>query len=421
MIMHRRDGTPQWVALDARTGSIGLVRADLSGKSGEPYSEAWLQDLLHHHPSLFPVEQIEPGFGDLIPLCKEMAVPLGAGRVGLIDNLFVTAEGGLVLIEAKLWRNPEARRTAVAQAMEYAGALFRLDYGRIETAVLKARGPDEPHAVSLFDIVAMSGADADEAEFHDALTRNLRRGRAIIALVGDGIREDIAPLAEMLQSHAGARFTFALVELAIYETPGAVARLVVPSVLAQTQLIERGVIRIDGPGGMAVSVDEPVATTIPIASGPTAAVTPRAMSISEDEFFEVLTQKLPEASALLRAFLSQAESLGVYPDFQRSLNLKHPSADRNPLNLASIYKEGFVETGPSSWFGREVAADTYNQSLATAIEGRVVQTGDGSFKVKRADGRTPRITELLPDHQQTWLAAMAEYIKACSPPSEIEG
>ena len=67
----------------------------------------------------------------------------------------------------------------------------------------------------------------------------------MIAVVGDGIRDDIAPLAELLQSHAGQRFTFALVELGIFETPQKATRLVVPSVLAKTVLIERGVVRLE--------------------------------------------------------------------------------------------------------------------------------------------------------------------------------
>jgi hypothetical protein len=74
------------------------------------------------------MEQIEPGFGRLIPVCKELPLTFGAGKSGSLDNLFVTRGGGLFLTEAKLWRNPEARRSVVAQAMEYAAALFRLNY-----------------------------------------------------------------------------------------------------------------------------------------------------------------------------------------------------------------------------------------------------------------------------------------------------
>jgi hypothetical protein len=107
--MRRRDGSPLWIA-DAQQPAIALHRADLGAKSVSGYDEAWLQALLHSHPEVFPIGQIEPGYGDLIPLCRELPLSFGGGRSGALDNLFVTRDGKLVLVEAKLWRNPEARR-----------------------------------------------------------------------------------------------------------------------------------------------------------------------------------------------------------------------------------------------------------------------------------------------------------------------
>jgi hypothetical protein len=232
--MRRRDGSPLWVT-DGQEPAKVLRRADLGAKADPSrYDEDWLQRLLHGHPEIFPIERVEPGFGDLTSLCRELPLNLG-GRWGALDNLFATRNGGLVLVEAKLWRNPEARRSAVAQAMEYAAAVFRMSYSELQSAVLKARGASNVAAASLYEIVAGS-SDAGEADFIDAVSLNLTRGRAVIAVVGDGIREDIVPLANLLQSHAGHRFTFALVELAIYETPDPQVRLVVPSILAQTTL-----------------------------------------------------------------------------------------------------------------------------------------------------------------------------------------
>ena len=96
-------------------------------------NERWLQELIHRHPQCLPMEQIEPGLGRLIPVCLEL--PL---RVGSVDNLMVTPEGNLVIVEVKLWRNPEARRQVVAQALDYATAMFELDYEGLQAAVRKA-------------------------------------------------------------------------------------------------------------------------------------------------------------------------------------------------------------------------------------------------------------------------------------------
>jgi hypothetical protein len=129
--MRYRDGKPLWVVEDQGTAKA-LDRADMSANvaSGQ-YDEAWLQALLHSHPEIIPIGQIESDFTDLIPLCREMPLP----PAGFLDNLFITRKGQLVLVEAKLRRNPEARRKVVAQALDYAAAVFRMSY----TASWKAR------------------------------------------------------------------------------------------------------------------------------------------------------------------------------------------------------------------------------------------------------------------------------------------
>src|SRR3546814_14315520 len=72
------------------------------------HDENWLQTLIHDHPAILPVSDIEPGFGDLIAAARE--VPSGPGY---IDNLYLTPPGAIVLVETTLWRHRtrrEARR-----------------------------------------------------------------------------------------------------------------------------------------------------------------------------------------------------------------------------------------------------------------------------------------------------------------------
>src|ERR1700724_881825 len=103
--MRQRDGKPLWISKSA-DGAQPLERADLNiGTAVGGYDEDWLQSLLYHHPKVLPIDQIEPGFGQVIPLCRELPLSFGAGRTGALDHLFVTQEGRLVLVETKLWRN----------------------------------------------------------------------------------------------------------------------------------------------------------------------------------------------------------------------------------------------------------------------------------------------------------------------------
>lgn len=406
-----RDGLPLWITTNADQHAAILNRVDL-GASGI-YSEAWLQNLLHCHPAIFPVKQIEPGFGELIPLCLELPLEIASGKYGALDNLFATKEGGLVLVEAKLWRNPEARRSVVAQAMEYAAALFSMSYSALESAVLQARHGESEPAASLFEIVAKKSQGLDEVEFIDAISKNLVSGRAIVAVIGDGIREDIKPLANLLQSHAGHRFTFALVEMAVYETPTPSVRLVVPSVLAQTVLIERGVVRIE--------INERSDLRVAVESAPSQ-LSAQRMTIGEDEFYETLETTSPGTSSCLRAFLSKAEAFGVYAERQGGLNLKHVALAGPPLNLAVITKTGIVDTGFATFWGRkEHGGQTYNKTLATLIGGVVAQFNGGADSALRAvDNRMPRLSDLLPRHEQAWLDAMEQYVRDVSAQSAAQ-
>ncbi|MET3710765.1 hypothetical protein ABIC65_001467 [Sphingomonas trueperi] len=354
---------------------------------------------------MFPIEQIEPGFGDLVPICRELPLLFGGGRSGALDNVYVTPTGGIVLIEAKLWRNPQARREVVAQAMEYAGAVFRMGYEAFEQAVRKARRASSEAEVSIYELVRACDPGVGEAEFIEAVSRNLSRGRAVVAVVGDGIRDDIAPLAELLQSHAGQRFTFALVELGVFAAPDGGSRVIVPSVLAKTVLIERGVVRLDDSALRVDAVQMERASTL-------AATARRGVSIGEDEFYELLGQRDPEAPALLRAFLEKLDPLGFYVDLKGSLNLRHDGAGGRPLNLGSIRKDGFVNTSPASWFGRYPEARAYNERLARAIQGKVGEDKAGAECALRTGAdKTPRLRDLLPLHEATWLEAIEKYVQ----------
>jgi hypothetical protein len=94
--------------------------------------------------------------------------------------------------------------------------------------------------------------EVDERQFNDALSANLRRGRFLLLIIGDGIREGVKAIAEYLQLHAGLHFSLGLVELPIYVTPNG-DRLVAPRVLARTALVTRNFVAV--PDGYSVDED----------------------------------------------------------------------------------------------------------------------------------------------------------------------
>jgi len=72
--------------------------------SQKEFDEKWLQDFLINHPDLLPTADIEHIFHPIVPIGKE--VPVAGGR---IDLLYVSERGYPVVVETKLWRNPEGQ------------------------------------------------------------------------------------------------------------------------------------------------------------------------------------------------------------------------------------------------------------------------------------------------------------------------
>jgi len=225
--------------------AVVLERVPLTGPdSRDDYSENWLQDLLYRFPQALPIAEIDDGYLPLIPVCKEMNTPVGS-----VDVVYITPSGRPVIVEAKLWRNPDARRKVVGQILDYAKELSRWSYESFDAAVRAARRAEAPRsrAVGLFDLARQIAPDADEARFCDSVTQSLRRGDLLLLIVGDGIREGVGAITEFLEGHGTLHFTFGLIEMAIHRMPDG-SRLVQPRVLAQSTIIRRTIVQLEGAG-----------------------------------------------------------------------------------------------------------------------------------------------------------------------------
>ena len=228
--------------IQLNSNTYQLERNHVRTGDNESRDENWLQDLIYKNPRLLPVEEIEPSYLDLYPVCRELPVK----NVGSLDALFVNKHGLLSLVECKLWKNPEARREVVGQILDYAQELSRWDFEELNKAVKKS----EENGCGLVEKVKASCQDEnwDEISFIDAVTQNLRKGQFLLLIVGDGIREGVENISDFLQNYASLNFSFALVEQAIFDLPKQMGEgfLVQPRVLCKTLEIERAVITIEG-------------------------------------------------------------------------------------------------------------------------------------------------------------------------------
>jgi hypothetical protein len=230
-----------------------------------------------------------------------------------------------------------------------------------------------------------------------------------VLALGDGIRAEAEALVDLLQSHAGAHFTFALVELATWRNPATGDLIALPSTLAQTVMITRGIVTVEN----GAALIKPVAPASPEA---------RPSSISEELYYEELAKRDPAMPDAVRGFLSRLEPLGVYSDLKASLNLKAELPGRSkPVNFGYITKSGKVSTDTLSWTTSPEIAIPYNQTLASLIGGMVGTTSSGHSFVSTNGTSTPKVSELLPGHAEGWAAAIARTIETLSAPDHGTG
>lgn len=349
------------------------------------WSEGQLQEFLYEHPDVLPVERIEPFFAPLVPLARE--VRLESGR---LDLLYANANGLLTLVECKLWKSEEARRSVVGQLLEYANDTSQLGFSELEAAVGRAR--NEPD----FDLVQFMSEhveDLDEVGFVDDVNRNLRLGRFLLLIVGDGIRERMEGIASYLQAHAYLNFTFSLVQMSLFNLPGQ-GILVQPNVLLQTLEVERAVVRLEGEN--LVTKAPEVASPARVAA--TAAQPPRRRTVSLQVYLEQLAETAPQVAANLAPFLDQATDLGLEIDFGSSaVILRH---EPTGMNLGIFRANGAYDNkGAANVHGprNEPIGLDYIKGLASLFGGTIVQGTANAWHwaARNADGSRLSIQQLL--------------------------
>jgi hypothetical protein len=245
--MSRQHSTPIFLPADG-SQVVSLTPMRLDG-GDNAILEADLQAIIQAHPECLPIAEIDPAFAGAIAVCRELTT--SAGR---IDNFLVTPTGFPVLVECKLWRNPEGRREVVGQILDYAKELRTWSSADLQREVRRSlHQSGDP----VLELVRQRDPGIDAARFNDALTTNLRRGRCLLLIVGDGIREGVETIAEYLQEHTGLHFSFGLVELPFYRLPDG-SRIVVPRVLARTEVITRTVVAV--PDGFVITEGDANAT-----------------------------------------------------------------------------------------------------------------------------------------------------------------
>ena len=165
-------------------------------EESELTKESKLQALLFENPSLLNVNP-QDKFDPIIPVCRELPIR-GASSTVYLDIFAVRASGRPVLIECKLWRNPQARREVIGQILEYAVLIKGQSADELESRIRQSIKED---LFSLYRLVSNSGhATVPEKDFYDAFADHLLQGSFDLILAGDGIRSDVRAIARFLEN-----------------------------------------------------------------------------------------------------------------------------------------------------------------------------------------------------------------------------
>lgn len=340
----------------------------------------------------------------------------GVGFMGLLtlplDNLYVSPAGEVTIGEAKLWRNPEARRKVVGQILDYAAALRAMSYDGLNQAVRDTdAGDDRSIWQRVLDSAGPPAVDT-EANFVDTVARNLAGGRFLLLIVGDGIRSDLQGLADLLASHPTLGFHLELVELRLYRVPDGEGLLVVPSLVGRTAEVTRAVIEIRNPNAADISV------AVDLPAPPRAA---SAKYATIDEFSSALAESAGDARAAATVDLInwwRDRRRGLLKFNKRSINLSSPyrHAPGGSISVMTLYDHGVAEgsVAPmSEWRGIISHDDAMAHYEAAGFR------GDPAFPKVDLDctvtNQRERIEELL-----IWADEFIRAARAADPPTAKE-
>lgn len=346
----RRDCTPHLI--DTAHAHLAMNRIRFADKQ---VAETFLQELILAAPELLPIDRLDANYHPPVCIGREIAN---------IDNLLVSPTGRISIVETKLWRNPQATREVIAQAIEYANSLWEMEYDEFQELARSALAPAPLKDRSLYEYVAQShpGIVLGEADFHDELQKCLNNAEFMLLIVGDGIRENLEGMADMLyqpQMH----FKFGLIEVQIYESTAIPHRLVIPNIVAHATELRRTVVKVEGGATPSVSVN---------IEEPTAGKSRRVLS--DEEFFAEL--KDPDAAPLFRQLLEFGAELGASPLWRASsvgLRLPDPRGLRKLgftlylMNLDATVSDSFLAYQLDDSSGDVAIADNRAKALSKAF------------------------------------------------------
>jgi len=188
------------------------------------------QKLIVNNPSIIlDIPDIEIQSGEKVLVAEEYNTSRGP-----IDVLIITSNADIIIVETKLFKNPEAHRTVVAQAIDYTKAFYA---ERLNALFSKLSGNKTMNQKALSDL-------RNDDFWTATLDKNIKSGNFQVVIVGDKIHPNVLGMVESIQSAPHMSFTIFLVSLDTVQLDEN-SLVISPTMAANTIEIERSVIRIE--------------------------------------------------------------------------------------------------------------------------------------------------------------------------------
>jgi hypothetical protein len=309
------------------------------------FNEDWIQELIFKNPSLLSVHEIDKAYDGIIPIGREINTP-----VGPIDNLFINTDGCLTLVETKLWRNPQARREVVGQIIDYAKEIIKWSYSDLDNSVRTYNSVYHNQNAGLLETIKSKVPmdDMEEKEFVDNVVRNIKRGRFLLLIVGDGIRESVEDMIDYLSLTPQIQFTLALIELQVHSlNKEDNSLLVIPQLVTRTKEITRAVVRIEDNtlSNLAITVNAEIENK---ADSKNLNQNNRFSITAEDYFEQLQKNTSSEIANFARQVIKDAEEKGFFIDWNSGsfgIKLLDPQGSGVKISILNVDRNGLIYLG----------------------------------------------------------------------------
>jgi hypothetical protein len=212
-----------------------LERIFITKETG--YNEDWLQDVIYKSPTILLNNELFDDDEILIPIGREIPT-----EAGYIDLLLVTNKGRVIIVETKLWKNPEMQRTVIAQVIDYAKCINKWTIEDFESCLLTNLRKEGKDVESIEKYIKDNFIVYEYTDFLERLSDCLEHGNFLLLIVGDKLAPNLILLRNSIRGNENLEFQIGLMEMQVFKENEEI--IISPDVVGRTVEETRAIIKI---------------------------------------------------------------------------------------------------------------------------------------------------------------------------------